>query len=206
MANSGETGCLHFLQEEEIKIKEIRLHGRGGQGIVMAAEIIVHAAMIDGLYGNALPSFGVERRGSPVTSSVRLDDRPIREKDQIYFPNCIVVSDSTLLGSRDVFAGIQDETFMVLNSFKVVQPSNLPVQITRLGVLDATKIGLEVLGIPVTNTAIVAAFAKTTGWVQLSSILEGIRRVLPPELVERNVKAARRAAQEVRLFEIRKDH
>jgi 2-oxoacid:acceptor oxidoreductase gamma subunit (pyruvate/2-ketoisovalerate family) len=172
----------------------------------MAAEIIVHAAMIDGLYSNALPSFGVERRGSPVTSSVRLDDRPIREKSQIYSPNCIVVSDSTLLGSIDVFAGIQDGTFMVLNSFKVAQPSNLPLQITRLGVLDATKIGLEVLGIPVTNTAIVAAFAKATGWVQLSSILEGIRRVLPPELVERNVKAARRAAQEVRLCEIKRDH
>ena len=90
---------MHFLQVQEIKIKEIRLHGRGGQGIVMAAEIIVHAAMIDGLYGNALPSFGVERRGSPVTSSVRLDDRPIREKSQIYSPNCIVVSDATLLGS-----------------------------------------------------------------------------------------------------------
>jgi 2-oxoacid:acceptor oxidoreductase gamma subunit (pyruvate/2-ketoisovalerate family) len=169
----------------------------------MAAEIIVHAAMIDGLYSNALPSFGVERRGSPVTSFVRLDDRPIREKSQIYSPNCIVVSDSTLLGSMDVFAGVQGGTIIVLNSTKKVETSHLPFQITRLAVLDATKIGLEVLGIPVTNTAIVAAFAKATGWVQLSSILEGIRRVMPPELVERNIEAARRAAQEVRLYEIK---
>lgn len=185
------------------KIREIRLHGRGGQGIVLAAEIIVHAAMIDGIYGSALPSFGVERRGSPVTSFVRLDDRPIREKSQIYSPNCIVVSDSTLLGSMDVFAGIQAGTTVVLNSTKKVETSHLPFQITRLGVLDATQIALEVLGIPVTNTAIVGAFAKATGWVQVSSILEGIRRVMPPELVERNIEAARRAAQEVRLCEIK---
>lgn len=160
--------------------------------------------MIDGLYGNALPSFGVERRGSPVTSSVRLDDRPIREKSQIYSPNCIVVSDPTLLGSVDVFAGIQDGTVVVLNAVKAVETSDLPFQITQLSLLDATRIALEVLGIPVTNTAIVGAFAKATGWVRVSSILEGIRRVMPEELVERNIEAARRAAQEVRLYEIKK--
>jgi 2-oxoacid:acceptor oxidoreductase gamma subunit (pyruvate/2-ketoisovalerate family) len=193
-------------QTRRVLIKEIRLHGRGGQGIVLAAEIIVHAAMIDGLYGSALPSFGVERRGSPVASFVRLDDRPIREKSQIYSPNCIVVSDSTLLGAVDVFAGIQEGTTVVLNTTKAAETSNLPFQIIRLGILDATRIALEVLGIPVTNTAILGAFAKATGWVQVSSILEGIRRVMPPELVERNVEAARRAAQEVRLYEMKKGH
>lgn len=162
--------------------------------------------MIDGLYGNALPSFGVERRGSPVVSSVRLNDQPIREKTQIYSPNCIVVSDSTLLGSMDVFAGIQAGTTVVLNSTKKVETSHLPFQITRLGILNATKIALEILGIPVTNTAMVGAFAKATGWVQISSILEGIRCVMPAELVERNVEAARRAAQEVRLYEMKKGH
>ena len=192
------------MKLKRAKIKEIRLHGRGGQGIVLAAEIIVHAAMIEGLYGSALPSFGVERRGSPVASFVRLDDRPIREKSQIYSPNCIVVSDPTLLRCVDVFAGVNDGAIMVLNSTKEVETFDLPFQITRLGILDATKIALEVLGIPVTNTAILGAFAKATGWVQVSSILEGIRRVMPPELVERNVEAARRAAQEAHLYEMTK--
>jgi len=174
--------------------------------MVLASEMIVHAAMIEGLYGTAIPFFGVERRGSPVAAFVRIDGQPIREKSLIYSPNCIVVGDATLLGSIDVYAGLQEGAIMILNSTKEVETSTLPSQITRLGVLDATKIALEVLGIPVTNTAMVGAFAKATEWVQVSSILEGIRCVMPEELVEKNVEAARRAAQEVRLFEVKAGH
>jgi 2-oxoacid:acceptor oxidoreductase gamma subunit (pyruvate/2-ketoisovalerate family) len=171
--------------------------------MVLASEMVVHAAMMDGLYSTALPSFGVERRGSPVAASVRIDDRPIREKTQIYSPNCIVVADATLLDKGEVFAGIQDETIMVLNSNKEIDISTLPIQITRIAILDATGIALEVLRIPVTNTVMVGAFAKATEWVKVSSILEGIRSVMPPELAEKNVAAARRAAQEIRVIEIK---
>jgi 2-oxoacid:acceptor oxidoreductase gamma subunit (pyruvate/2-ketoisovalerate family)/2-oxoacid:acceptor oxidoreductase delta subunit (pyruvate/2-ketoisovalerate family) len=184
------------------QIKEIRFHGRGGQGIVLASEMVVHAAMFDGLYATALPSFGVERRGSPVAAFVRINDRPIREKTQIYSPNCIVIADATLLGGSEVFDGIREGTVMVLNSNKEVETLGLPGAITKLAILDATDIGIETLGIPVTNTALVGAFAKATGWVRLPSMFEGIRAVMGEELAEKNIEAARWAAQKVRIFEI----
>jgi len=183
-------------------MNEIKLYGRGGQGMVMASEMLVHAALLDGLYGISIPQFGFERRGSPVTSSVRIDDKPIREKTQVYSPGCVVVGDQTLLGSINVFSGIQDGAILVLNSTRDVETLHLPPQVKRLGLLDATKIALEVLGIPVTNTTMVGAFAKTTGWVRVNSALEGIRNVMPPKVAEKNIEAARRASQEVRIFEL----
>jgi 2-oxoacid:acceptor oxidoreductase gamma subunit (pyruvate/2-ketoisovalerate family) len=171
--------------------------------MVLAAEMMVHAAMIDGLYGTAIPTFGVERRGSPVAAFVRMDDRPIREKCQIYHPSCIVIADISLLkGDGGVFTGIQEGTTMVLNSRNGVDTSILPAKITRLAIVDATGIALEVLGIPAINTGMVGAFAKVTGWVSLSSILEGIRAVLPERLAAKNVEAARRAAEEIWVIEI----
>ena len=188
------------------KIKEIRLSGRGGQGIVIASEIIVHAAMIDGLYGHSIPSFGTERRGSPVLSSVRIDDRPIREKTLVYLPDCIIASDPTLLGPANVFAGIREGAIMVLNSSKEIESVDLPPQITRVGIVNATKIAFESLGIPVTNTVMVGAFAVATGWVRVSSTVEAIRQLMPAELVQRNVEASRRGAEEIRILDIRRDH
>lgn len=183
-------------------MNEIRLFGRGGQGMVMASEMLVHAALLDGVYGTSIPQFGFERRGSPVTSSVRIDDKPIREKTQIYSPGCVVVGDQTLLESINVFSGIKEGAIMVLNSTRDIGTLNLPSQVKRLGLVDATKIALEVLGIPVTNTAMVGAFAKTTGWVSVDSALEGVRQVMPPKVAEKNIEAARRASQEVRIFEL----
>lgn len=164
---------------------------------------MAHAAMIDGLYCTAIPTFGVERRGSPVAAFVRMDDRPIRVKCQIYHPNCIVVADISLLkGDQGVFAGIQEGTTMVLNSSKGIDVSALPPEITRLAVVDATGIALEVLGMPAANTAMVGAFAKATGWVSVSAILEGIRSVLPERLIAKNIEAAHRAAEETQIIEI----
>lgn len=183
-------------------MKEIRLHGRGGQGMLMASEILVHAALIDGLYGTSIPQFGFERRGSPVTASVRIDDKPIREKTQIYEPDCIIVSDQTLLGSVNVFEGIRDGTIMVLNSVGNLDTLDLPPQVKRLGLIDATKIALEILGVPVTNTAMVGAFAKTAEWIRVTSVLEGIKQVLPKELIKKNVETSRRAAEEIRIIEL----
>lgn len=172
--------------------------------MVLAAEMMVHAAMIDGLYGTAMPTFGVERRGSPVAAFVRMDDRPIRLKCQIYHPNCIIVADISLLkGDQGVFTGIQEGTIMILNSRKGIDTYILPPEITRLAIVDATGIALEVLGIPAANTAMVGAFAKATGWVNVSSMLEGIRPVLPERLVAKNIKAARRAAEEIQIIEIK---
>jgi len=172
--------------------------------MVLAAEIIIHAVMTEGLYGTSIPFFGIERRGSPVACFVRIDDRPIREKDQIYKPDCIMVGDQSLFSSVDIFAGVKEGAILVLNSTKDPKIDALPPQIARLGVVDATKIALEVLGIPVVNTAMVGAFAMTTHWIQVQSILEGIRQVMPQKLAERNAEAARRAAQEIRIVDIQR--
>lgn len=174
--------------------------------MVMASEIIVHAAMINGIFATAIPQFGFERRGSPVISSVRLDDHPIREKTQIYSPNCIVVSDETLLSSVNVYNGIQEGACMVLNTTKNLQALGVPSEITLLGLIDATNIALEIIGAPITNTAMIGAFAKTTGWFGIDLVTEGIRRVLAPALIDKNVRAALNAFAEVRIYHLERDY
>lgn len=171
-------------------MEEIRLHGRGGQGIVMAGEILVNSILLEGLYGNSIPYFGAERRGAPVATFVRLDNKPIREKTQVYAPNCLVINDATLLKSIDVFSGFRSGGIVVLNTHNSFDKLTLPRTVGKLGLINATKVALDIIGSAVTNTSILGAFAATTGWVKLSSILGGIERVLSPNLAEKNMKAA----------------
>lgn len=181
-------------------MKEIRLHGRGGQGMVMAAEMLVNAILLEGLFGNSIPYFGYERRGAPVAAFVRFDNQPIREKTQIYAPDCLVISDATLLKTVDVFSGLKEGGIVILNTPKTIETLTFPKTVEKVGLIHATKVALDIIGSPITNTAMLGAFSATTGWISLDSILGGIEKVIPPHLAPKNMKAAETSYESTQVY------
>ncbi len=166
-------------------MKEIRFHGRGGQGAVTAADLLAVAAFYDGKYSQAFPFFGVERRGAPVTAFARIDDRYIRIRSQIYEPDYIVVQDPTLLEVVDVAHGLKPEGMAIVNSEKKVR-LNTKAEVRSI---DATRIALEILGAPIVNTAMLGSFAAATNLVSLGSIKKAIEKRFSEKLAAKNIKA-----------------
>jgi 2-oxoisovalerate ferredoxin oxidoreductase gamma subunit len=183
---------------------EIRFHGRGGQGAVTAANILASAAFKEGKYVQAFPFFGVERRGAPVTAFTRIDDKPIRIKTQIYEPDVVVVLDPSLLDTVDVTAGLKDGGIVIINTEKSKDEilEKLKKKPGKLALVDATTIALEILGLPITNTAILGEVAKATGLVKLESVQEAIKETFSGALGEKNAKAAEEAFNKTTLYEL----
>ena len=175
---------------------EVRFHGRGGQGAVMAAQTLAEAAVIEGNYAVAFPFFGAERRGAPVLAFTRIDAKKIYSKTQVYAPDCVVVLDDSLLDTIDVVAGLKPQGTVVINSKEKPEDIDLGKEI-KTAAIDATSVALEILKAPITNTAILGAFAKATGVVTLESLEEAIKRrfgeKLGESVGERNALAARTA-------------
>jgi len=151
---------------------EVRFHGRGGQGAVMASRILATAFVKTGRYGASFPMFGFERRGAPVTAFGRFDDKPIREKTQIYNPHVLVVLDSSQRVSPRVFDGLAANGTMVLNHGGALDLSH--ENLSKAGIIDASAIAQEEIGIPLPNTCILGAFARVTGLVDLDSLVESL--------------------------------
>lgn len=174
---------------------EIRIHGRGGQGAVTAAELIAVAAFYDKHYSQAFPSFGVERRGAPVESYARISDEFIQLRSQVYEPDFILIQDDTLLGGTDVFKGIKKDTLVIINTQKSLKELiGLPAGI-KVKTVEATKIARKILGKPIVNTVMLGAFAKATGLVKLKSLERVIGERFSGDLREKNIKAIRQAYQ-----------
>lgn len=167
-------------------MKEIRLHGRGGQGAVTAASILAVAGFAGGKFTQAFPTFGVERRGAPVQAFVRIDDKFIRRRDQIYEPDILVVLDSTLFKVMDVTAGLKKGGMVIINTNKKAEEFGLTGY--EVKTLDATKEAFAVLGRDIVNTAMIGAFSGFTGLVTREDIHEAIREQFPKELAEKNIK------------------
>lgn len=178
---------------------EIRIHGRGGQGSVTAAELLAVAAFDDGREAQAFPAFGVERRGAPVMAFCRISDGPIRIRSQIYAPDYVIVQDPTLLEAVDVLSGLKENGTVLINSERPAAELGLDTK-ARVVTFPATQIALEELGRPIMNTAIMGAFAGISGAISFEAIERSIRHRFSDELAERNVKAARRA------YELMKEH
>jgi pyruvate ferredoxin oxidoreductase gamma subunit len=173
-------------------MKEIRIHGRGGQGSVTAAELLAQAAFKDGKYSQAFPAFGVERRGAPVQAFARIADEKILTRAQVYFPDIIIVQDSTLLEVVDVFSGLKDDGTAIINTTK--EPGELGIDHpARMVTIDATGVALQHLGKPITNTTLLGAFAGATGLVSIDSLVAMILERFPGKLGENNVAAIRNA-------------
>jgi len=176
---------------------QIRLHGRGGQGTVTAAELLASAAFDDGHEAQAFPAFGVERRGAPVQAFCRISDLPTRTRSQIYEPDIVIVQDTTLLGAVEVTAGLRPRGTVLVNSERSAEELGLQGDF-RVITVPATKIALEELGRPITNTAILGAFAAATGAISLEAIARNIKSRFRGELGEKNVICARHAYELVK--------
>ena len=176
---------------------EVRFHGRGGQGVVIASEVLAKAAFKMGFEVSAFPFFGVERRGAPVTAYARIDDKPIRIKSSIYEPDYVVVLDNSLLRGVDILEGLKPEGRVLINYPEGKKLENLPPRF-KYFVIDATSIaashGIGSQTAPIVNTAIMGGFARMCDTVSLETILDSIREEAPVK-EEENVAAAKEAYQ-----------
>jgi len=176
---------------------EIRWHGRGGQGAVTSAELLAQAAISEGKYAQAFPSFGPERRGAPVLAFVRIDsEKPIKVRVEITQPDVVVVLDPGLLSIIDVASGLKDDGILIINTKKSAEQLRKEFGFkSSLVTIDATGIARELLGVPVTNTTMVGAVIKATGVVGLESLLEPLQHRFG-RIADKNANAMKRAYQE----------
>ena len=177
---------------------QVRIHGRGGQGVVTAAELLSVAAFVEGRHAQAFPSFGSERTGAPVVAFCRFDDAPIRAREPIVEPDALIVQDPTLLHQVDVFAGLREDGYVLVNttrSFEQLGLGELAVRLRpeRLAAVPATEIARELVGKPLPNAALLGAFAALTRTLELESVTGAIRERFPGAVGERNAAAAERA-------------
>ncbi len=174
---------------------ETRIHGRGGQGVVTAAELLSIAAFNDGLHAQAFPSFGSERTGAPVVSFCRISDHEIRTREPVNNPDAVLVIDPTLLHQEDVFAGLGSDAYVVINSSRSFSELKLDDLVNRgraerLLTVPATELAREYLGRPLPNIAVLGAVAALTQAVTLDSLTTAIRERFKGKVGEGNVKAA----------------
>ncbi|UCG11820.1 MAG: pyruvate ferredoxin oxidoreductase subunit gamma [Deltaproteobacteria bacterium] len=175
---------------------EIRFHGRGGQGAVTSAELTALAAIQQGKYAQAFPSFGPERRGAPVMAFVRVSDDPIRTREKIYEPDIVVVLDPTLLEIVNVAAGLKEDGVVVLNSKKSAEEIRNASGIkAKLALVDATRIAIETMGVPITNTTLLGAMLKATNLLPVSA-LEAPLQERFGRIAGKNIRAFQRAFEE----------
>ena len=176
-------------------LREVRIHGRGGQGAVTAAQLIAEAAFREGKHAMAFPFFGAERRGAPVRAFARISDEPIYIRSQIYEPDIVMVLDPSLTEMPDVTEGLKEGGLLILNTRR--KPEELELGDYRVATVDATgiaiELGLIVAGWPVVNTPMCGAFVAATGEVGLDTMLDVIRAHWPGKVGERNAQAARLA-------------
>jgi pyruvate ferredoxin oxidoreductase gamma subunit len=182
---------------------QVRIHGRGGQGVVTHAELLAQAAFIEGSYAQAFPTFGSERTGAPVVSFCRIDDREIRAHEPIAHPDAVIIQDPTLLHQVDVFAGLASDGFILINTTRSFDDLGLGelagrFRADRMLTVPATDIAREHVGRPLPNAVLLGAFAALSGLISLESVAAAIRERFPGPIGDRNVAAAERAFEHVR--------
>jgi pyruvate ferredoxin oxidoreductase gamma subunit len=174
---------------------EIRIHGRGGQGVVTAAELLAVAAFQDGRHAQAFPSFGSERTGAPVVSFCRISESAIRTHEPIVAPDGLIVVDPTLLHQVNVFGGLPDDGRVLINTSRGVGGLRIDGLVDRLApgavaTVAATELARRHVGRPLPNAALLGAFAALTGVVSMGSVAEAIRQRFPGKIGANNVAAA----------------
>lgn len=185
------------------QLLEIRWHGRGGQGVVTAGKVLAAAALEANMFFQAFPDYGPERSGAPIRAYTRLDSTPIVIHNQIEEPDVVLVLDPTILGSVNVTEGLKEDGILIINTPKSPQEmrSQLKFEGGRVFTVDASHIAIEELGREITNAPMLGALAQATGIVALGDIVTQTRRwfehKLSPAMVEANVRAIERAANQV---------
>ena len=180
---------------------QIRIHGRGGQGVVTAAELLSVAAFKEDRHAQAFPSFGSERMGAPVIAFCRLDDREIRLREPVLEPDALIIQDPTLLHSVDVFSGLKPAGYILINSRRNFEELGIANFATEFPVhhvcnLGATELAMKHVGRPLPNAALLGGFAAISGEIEIDSVAEAIMEKFPGRVGEANVAAAREAFAE----------
>jgi pyruvate ferredoxin oxidoreductase gamma subunit len=181
---------------------QIRIHGRGGQGVVTAAEMLSVAAFREGRYAQAFPSFGSERTGAPVVAFCRIDDKTIRLREPIMQPDALIIQDPTLLHQVEVFGGLVRDGYILINTSRSFSELGIGEFVQgfhaeHLCTVPATEIALKHVGRPLPNAALLGGFAAVSGRIALDSVLAAIREKFPPKIADGNIAAANAAYQYV---------
>ena len=174
---------------------QIRIHGRGGQGVVTAAEMLSIAAFREGKHAQAFPSFGSERTGAPVVAFCRIDDREIRLREPVMQPDALIIQDPTLLHQVDVFAGVASGGTILINTSRSFEELGLKELMHRFRTctVPASEIALKHVGRPLPNAALLGGFAAISGQVSLDSVTAAIHEKFSGKVAEANVAAAAEA-------------
>jgi phenylglyoxylate dehydrogenase gamma subunit len=184
---------------------EVRIHGRGGQGAVLACSILAQALIDDGKHAVAIPSFGFERRGAPVAAFLRFDTKPIRAMTNIYNPDYVVCIDPTVPRTVNIFAGLKQGGTVVLTTKAKLEELSFPDAVFHVGLCDAVGIALSIYQKPVTNAVMLGAFARTTGLLTLTSLKEALQQMEFRDAgLTENLSAAERGYNETAVYELKK--
>ena len=178
-------------------MKEIKIYARAGQGAITTASILGQALFQKGKYAYAFPHFGAARMGAPMNAFVRVDDKPIRLRSQIYNPDYVIIVDSTLMRGFDCFAGFQPEGIALVNERKGVDVPKLKGK-QKIFVVPANKIAQEVIGRPLGNTTLIGAFAAATGEADFDSVSKAIKERFVGKIADLNIEAAKRGFEFVK--------
>lgn len=180
---------------------EVRFHGRGGQGAVMAAGMLAAALVEEGKFSVAIPSFGFERRGAPVAAFLRCDEREIRRLTNIYNPDCVICIDPTVSRAVDIFAGMKAGGTLVQTTHKALGELAIPGAVGTVGLCDAVRIATEIFRRPITNTIMLGAFARTTGVVSLAALKQTLEESEFRDAgLAQNLAALERGYQETQVY------
>ena len=179
---------------------QVRIHGRGGQGVVSAAEMLSIAAFEENRHSQAVPSFGSERMGAPVVAYVRIDDKEIELREPVLDPDLLIIQDPTLFSAIDVFAGLKDTGYVLINSTKTLAELGIEEAVSQLPAghvttVGATDLAMNYLRRPTPNTVLLGAFTAISEEIHLESVCKAIMKKFPGKIGEMNVTAARAAHQ-----------
>jgi 2-oxoacid:acceptor oxidoreductase gamma subunit (pyruvate/2-ketoisovalerate family) len=182
------------------KITEVRWHGRGGQGAWTASELLARAAIYEGKYIQSFPEFGPERMGAPVAAFTRISTEPIQIHCAVYNPDVVAVLDPTLMKSVPFTEGIKDDGIIIVNSKD--NPAEIRKTLNtdkgKVWSVPATEIAIKILGLSITNTAILGAVSQATGIVSLESIEKVIKERFKAGVAEKNFAVIKEAYKEAK--------
>ena len=174
---------------------QVRIHGRGGQGVVSGAEMLSIAAFLERRHAQAFPSFGSERMGAPVMAFCRIDDEAIQLREPVIEPDALIIQDPTLLHQVDLFKGLHAEGYILINSTRSLEELGLgefgrAFRAHRVSTVPATELALKHVGRPLPNAALLGGFAALTGEIALASVVAAILDRFPKKIAESNIAAA----------------
>jgi pyruvate ferredoxin oxidoreductase gamma subunit len=181
---------------------QVRIHGRGGQGVVTAAEMLSIAAFREGRFAQAFPSFGSERTGAPVMAFCRIDDKQIRLREPVLEPDALIIQDPTLLHQVDVFSGLAPEGYILINTTRSLEALGIGEFVKgfhaeRICTVPATEIALKHVGRPLPNAALLGGFAALSNWISVESVVAAIHEKFSGEVAKANAAAAAEACEYV---------